>query len=99
MLSPAMFTSGLLTDPKTENSCHVGWGNITGLGENITCAGILGVAGTGPFRYIETMANGDVKFDRNAAYWRSTPHVETIIVKNYTDHATMMAALLDGSLD
>merc|ERR1719424_1809146 len=53
MLSPAMFASGISTDPKTENSCHKPWGNITGLGETITCAGIKDVSGTGPFRYIE----------------------------------------------
>jgi len=99
MLSPAMFASGISTDPKTHNSCHKGWGNITGLGQTITCAGIKGVAGTGPFRYMETLPSGDVKFDRNAAHWRSAPQVETIILKKYADHAAVMAALLDGSLD
>merc|ERR1712194_407553 len=99
MLSPAMFASGLSTDPKTENSCHKGWGEITGLGETTSCAGIKGVAGTGPFHYIETMPNGDVRFDSHAAHWRSAPQVETIIVKKYADHAAVMAALLDGSLD
>jgi len=99
MLSSAMFASGLSTNPQTENSCHTGWGNITGLGETITCAGIKGVAGTGPFQYIQTLQNGDVTFDRHVAHWRSTPQVETIIVKKYADHAAVMAALLDGSLD
>jgi nickel transport system substrate-binding protein len=99
MLSPAMFQSGLTTDPKTQNSCHVGWGAITGNGETITCAGIKGVAGTGPFKYIDTKTNGDVQFDRHAAHWRTMPQVETIMVKKYADHAAVMAALVGGSLD
>jgi len=99
MLSPAKFASGSTTDPKTQNSCHAGWGSITGNGETITCAGITGASGTGPFRYIETLSNGDAKFERNAAHWRSAPQVETIILKKYADSSQVMAALLAGSLD
>jgi len=57
------------------------------------------VSGTGPFRFVETMGNGDVKFDRNADHWRSIPQVEAIILKKYADHSAVMAALLDGTLD
>ena len=98
MLSPTMFANGASTDPTTHNSCHAGWGSITGNGETITCAGILGVSGTGPYRYNETLPNGDVRFDRNEAH-RSQPKVETIIVKKYASHADVMAALQDGTLD
>merc|ERR1712226_89690 len=99
MSSPAMFASGSSTDPKEENSCHEGWGVIEALGETITCAGIKGVAGTGAFRYVQTMGNGDVTFARNADHWRAMPQVEHIIVKKYESDAAVMAALLDGSLD
>jgi ABC-type transport system substrate-binding protein len=99
MLSGAMFANGLTTDPKTHNSCHKGWGTITGNGETITCAGIKGVAGTGPLKYIDTKSNGDAQFDRHAAHWRAMPQVETIIVKKYKDHLAVMAALLGGTLD
>ena len=98
MLSPTMFANGASTDPTTHNSCHAGWGNITGNGETITCAGILGVSGTGPYRYTETLPNGDVRFDRNEAH-RSQPKIETIIVKKYASHADVMTALQDGTLD
>jgi len=104
MLSGNMFANGLTTSPKTHNSCHKGWGTngaIEGLGEKIVCVGIKGVSGTGPWKYVETTANGDVKFVRHAAHWqvRSTSSVDTIIVKKYADHAAVMAALVGGSLD
>ncbi|CAE7263627.1 nikA [Symbiodinium natans] len=99
MLSPAMFASGISTDPMTENSCHAGWGSITGNGETLTCAGVRGVSGTGPFKFVETLPNGDVRFDKHADYWRGEPQISQIIVKKYSGHAAVMAALLDGSLD
>eukprot|EP00933_Yihiella_yeosuensis_P026963 TRINITY_DN20915_c0_g1_i1.p1 TRINITY_DN20915_c0_g1~~TRINITY_DN20915_c0_g1_i1.p1 ORF type:complete len:611 (-),score=116.45 TRINITY_DN20915_c0_g1_i1:192-1862(-) len=99
MLSPTSFANGMSTDPKTHNSCHKGWGNITGLGETIQCAGIRNASGTGPFRYIQTLTNGDAKFERNTAHWSSVPQVETVLLKKYADHAAVMKALLDGSLD
>jgi len=99
MLSPAMFVNGGTTDSSTNNSCHAGWGTIEGNGATITCSGIKGVSGTGPFKFIETMSNGDVKFERHTDYWRLRPQVETLIVKKYANHGAVMAALLDGSLD
>lgn len=99
MLSPAMFASGASTNPKSENSCHAGWGSITWLGETIVCAGVKGVSGTGPFRYVETLSSGDVQFERNENHWHSKPEVETLMVKKYESHAAVKEALLDGSLD
>jgi ABC-type transport system substrate-binding protein len=99
MLSPASFVSGITTDPVTQNSCHVGWGTITGNGQTIVCAGILSASGTGPFKYIATNPNGDVQFDRNVNYWRGAPQVDTILLKKYATHAAVMSSLLDGSLD
>ncbi|CAE7455425.1 nikA [Symbiodinium microadriaticum] len=99
MLSPAMFASGLTTDPTTENSCYSPGRVVTNLGETITCAGTRGASGTGPFKFIETLANGDVRFDRHSEYSGGEPQIERIILKKYDSHSEVMAALLDGSLD
>jgi ABC-type transport system substrate-binding protein len=99
MLSAAKFVNGITTSATTNNSCPSGWGTITGNGQTITCSGITGIAGTGPFRYIETMTNGDAKFDRFVDHWRSVPAVETMLVKKYATADEVMAALLAGSLD
>ena len=48
MLSPASFVGGAASDPLTQNSCHAGWGSITGNGVTLTCAGITSPSGTGP---------------------------------------------------
>lgn len=97
MLSPTMFASGISTSPVTENSCHAAWGTISGLGEDITCAGIRGISGTGPWKYMETQPNGDVQFERHGTVTGS--QVQKIIVKKYSSHSEVMAALLDESLD
>jgi ABC-type transport system substrate-binding protein len=99
MLSPTMFQNGITTSPVTDNSCHKGWGSITGLGETITCGGIKGASGTGPFKYVKTETNGDALFNRNTDWWSTVPQVETMLVKKYASAAAVMAALLDGSLD
>jgi len=99
MLSPNSFVNGISTSPKTHNSCHKGWGNITGNGETITCAGITSVSGTGPFSYVETLGNGDATFNRHAQYWHSVPEVESIVVKKFATSAEVMAALQAGTLD
>ena len=99
MLSPAMFASGITTDPTTENSCYSPGRVVTGFGQTITCAGILGPSGTGPYKFVETLTNGDVRFDRHSDYWGGEPQIAQIIVKKYSSHFEVMAALLDGSLD
>ncbi|CAE7342084.1 nikA [Symbiodinium sp. CCMP2592] len=99
MLSPAMFASGLTTDPTTENSCYSPGRVVTNFGETITCAGTRGASGTGPFKFVETLSNGDVRFDRHSEYSGGEPKIERIILKKYDSHSEVMAALLDGSLD
>merc|ERR1711966_215617 len=101
MLSPASFWSGPTTSPTTENSCHAGWGKITGLGETITCMGLKqdSAFGTGPWKYDGTQANGDAHFSRNTDHWFGSPQVEKIVVKKYADAAAVNKALLDGTLD
>jgi ABC-type transport system substrate-binding protein len=99
MLSGPAFKNGITTDPNTANSCHAGWGTISGNGDTITCAGIIAVSGTGPFRFVETRTNGDAQLVAHTSHWRSVPQVTSIILKKYASHAAVMAALLDGSLD
>jgi ABC-type transport system substrate-binding protein len=108
MLSPTAFAGD--GDPLTSNSCHVGWGNITGADPNVTvnCAGIVNVSGTGPFKFDsrtpETLADGstvdgEVVFQQNTDYWAGTPSIETLVIKYYDTSDAVKAALLDGSLD
>jgi len=104
MLSPANFKNGAATDPKTHNSCHVGWndkdtGNIQGNGETIVCAGITGVAGTGPWKYDSTAANGDATFQRNINHWGTVPQVETIVLKKFATATAVFDALKAKTLD
>jgi nickel transport system substrate-binding protein len=100
MLSPKSFKG---TNPRTENSCEGIDDDYLdandGSGDKITCLGTSSAMGTGPFKYIETMENGDVKFERNTNHWRSTPQVEAIIVKKYSSNAAVMDALLAKNLD
>jgi nickel transport system substrate-binding protein len=98
MLSPASFKNGPSTDAMTENSCNVE-ASDDDYHEGVTCAGITGPSGTGPYQYIETMPNGDVKFKSNSAYWRGAPQILEITVKKFQTNDGVMAALLDGSLD
>jgi nickel transport system substrate-binding protein len=98
MLSPNKFVNGLTTNPTTHNSCHAGWGSITGNGQTITCAGIIAPSGTGPFVYAGTAYNGDVMFNKNTQHWRAAPQVD-LVVKKYANSAEVMAALVNGSLD
>lgn len=110
MLSPAMFVDGLDSDPYTQNSCHVGWGNVTLEGSQpVVCAGILGVSGTGPWKHEGPVTElGDEGpemteevFQRNADHWAGATAggVERLRLVRYPDHAAVKQALLDGSLD
>ena len=94
--------NGLTTDPLTHNSCHKGWGNITGNGKTLSCAGTLGVAGTGAWSYLGTDGAGDAKFQRYADWWKSAPSstsIEFLTAKKFSTHSAVKAALVLGSLD
>ena len=107
MLSPAMFVGGLESDPYTQNSCHVGWGNATLEGATtVVCAGTLGVSGTGPWKFEGTVVDeagetAEATFSRNADYWGAAPAggVEGMRLIRFPDHKAVKQALLDGSLD
>jgi len=114
MMSPNMFVGGLESDPLTQNSCPVGWGNVTDSGITVICAGIIGggvneggtVSGTGRWKYVEVETDDDglvkeVHFTINDNHWDapSGNHVTQMVVVSYPSHASVKAALLDGSLD
>tara|TARA_B110000208_G_scaffold162960_1_gene199605 strand:+ start:328 stop:2226 length:1899 start_codon:yes stop_codon:yes gene_type:complete len=107
MLSPLKFVGGASSDPITQNSCPTGWGNVTGNSVTITCAGTLGIAGTGRWSYTSTTndGNGDlasVLFARNTNHWdvgAGTDVVNNVRLVRYADHAAVKAALLANSLD
>ncbi|KAL3933587.1 MAG: hypothetical protein SGBAC_010328 [Bacillariaceae sp.] len=108
MLSPLSFKGD--ADPYNNNSCHAGWGTIedaTG-GQAVVCAGIDGIAGTGPFKYesrksvvldADTTIDEEVVFLQNPSYWDGSPAIETLTIKYYETPNQVKAALLDGSLD
>lgn len=105
MLSPSKFVGGLSSDPLTQNSCHKGWGSAT-LGDvTVECAGTLGVAGTGRWKYTETVndASGDLQevvFERFAEHWGpASGDVEVLRLVRYEDHAAVKTALLRGEID
>merc|ERR1711912_8021 len=111
MLSPASFVGGAMSDPLTQNSCHVGWssdGPIEGNGASLTCAGITSVSGTGPWKYDSATgttfeADGEtvdfVTFTKHSDYWGGAPSLDSIRVQRFSDSASVKAALIDGSLD
>jgi ABC-type transport system substrate-binding protein len=105
MLSPAKFRGGLASDPLTQNSCHVGWGNITAGSVTVNCRGILGAAGTGRWKYNETKPNSsnvqEVVFDRYAGHWETAPGdaVDRLRLVRYASHAAVKSALIAGTLD
>jgi ABC-type transport system substrate-binding protein len=114
MISPKSFVNGNSTDHHEANSCKLDWGEIDGadLAENVTCAGINGPYGTGPFvfasRVTENVTTEDgtitavdkrVTFTANADYWDGAPAVQQLDVVYYDSSASVKSALLNGDLD
>jgi ABC-type transport system substrate-binding protein len=100
MLSPANFKG----DAVTANSCPEGWGTVS----DITCAGVSGMSGTGPFVYSDrtsrkvdddTTVDDKVIFLRNENYWGGASDVEELHVVRYETSDDVKKALYDGTLD
>jgi ABC-type transport system substrate-binding protein len=101
MLSPAMFVGGAASDPLTQNSCPTGWVNAT-LGDvTATCAGTLGISGTGRWAYDSTEDDGTVVFNLHADHWDGSPADAAQVMRlvMYADNAAVKSAMMDGSLD
>ena len=105
MLSPAAFAEGVDSDPYTHNSCHVGWGTIESDGgsNDVVCAGIASVSGTGPFSLESRTTVNDIDkeviFTTNKDYWNGEPAFDTLKVVHYEDSNEAKTALIDGELD
>jgi nickel transport system substrate-binding protein len=103
MLSPTAFAEGVDTNPNTHNSCHVGWGTIASENDDVVCAGIAYVSGTGPFSLESRNTEGDIDteviFTANSNYWNGAPAFDTLKVVHYNDSNEAKDALIDGDLD
>ncbi|KAG7346565.1 nickel ABC transporter, periplasmic nickel-binding protein [Nitzschia inconspicua] len=114
MISPAAFINGNSTDPTSHNSCRVDWGIIDGndFSEDVVCAGINGIYGTGPFAYDSretvtiTTSEGEQKevddevvFTAFEDYWGGAPAIKRLEVKRYQTSEEVKTALLSGELD
>lgn len=111
MLSPMAFMGS--RSPTESNSCPVNWGTVVSStsGNNVTCAGIANISGTGPFMFSSRIVSDDlstegadliddqVVFVRNDKYWGGQPSIERLVVQRYDDAAAVKAAILDQSLD
>ena len=82
MLSPSKFVGGFNSNPRTQNSCPTSWNgkNLTGNSVTVTCAGIIGISGTGRWKYVKTWYNehgnvtNAVLFERNTDHWEPVPN-------------------------
>lgn len=114
MISPAAFVNGNSTDPISANSCSLDWGVIDGkdVAEDVICAGIAGIYGTGPFVFDsrdtvtitndageEAEADNEVVFSAFEDYWGGAPAVKRLEVKRYETSEAVKAALTSGELD
>ncbi len=55
--------------------------------------------GTGPFRFMETNAQGEVLLEANPNYFATKPAMARIVMKPYSDQNVMSQALMFNSLD
>ena len=105
--SAATFKNGLDTDPTTENACIPGafGASYTHIEESVTCAGLSGSIGTGPFKLVTldqeeaadgTLTDNKVVFGRHEEYWGQKPDIETLELVRYetTDEVRVLHALL-----
>ena len=106
MMSPNAFVQvGNTTDSFKANSCHLDWGTVNGadVQEEVKCAGIKSISGTGPFKYgSKEEADGlttRVVFEANKNYWGGAPDIERLEVVRYATSDQVKKALLDGELD
>ena len=103
------FAQGLNSHPDLHNSCNPGdFGSRWAYLElNVTCAGLAGPYGTGPFKFANrTYLAGTndtvdemVYFDRHDQYWGGAPGIETLVIKHFEDTTAVYDALASGELD
>mmetsp|Transcript_10549 Transcript_10549/g.25465 ORF Transcript_10549/g.25465 Transcript_10549/m.25465 type:complete len:297 (-) Transcript_10549:79-969(-) len=105
MISPNAFVAGNATDPLAQNSCHLDWGTVDGteFKEEVNCAGIQDVSGTGPYKLFDkdTSDGSDnrVIFDAHEDYWGGAADIKRLEVVRYATDGEVKDALLSGELD
>lgn len=55
--------------------------------------------GTGPYRFKEARANGDIVLIANEDYFRGRPNIDSFVVKSFADQNIMNEALMFNSID
>lgn len=104
MISPLAFP-GNVSDPTQANSCHVDWGTIdsTEFVENVTCAGIESIAGTGPFKFVSKVTKDGVDdlvvFAANEGYWNGAPAIKQLEVVRFITQEAVKEALINEEID
>ena len=107
MISPNAFVTNEnnATDALGANSCHLDWGIIdqTEFNEEVKCAGIQSIAGTGPFKFLskESADGADTRviFTAHENYWGGVSAVKRLEIIRYVSSAAVKQALLSGELD
>lgn len=106
IVSAGAFANGVDSDPLLENSCNSGefGSKYDYLEDTVTCAGLNGPYGSGPFKYVTKETNADgidtkVVFAKHDEYWGAEPGIEELHVVYYEDTDAVEKALMDESLD
>src|SRR5262245_48229044 len=55
--------------------------------------------GAGPYKFVSQKEGIEIVLEAYEGYWRKTPHVKTMIMRNIPDDATRLAALKTGEAD
>jgi peptide/nickel transport system substrate-binding protein len=55
--------------------------------------------GTGPFRFVDANAQGELLLEANSGYYGAKPTIERMVMKAYSDQNVMSQALMFNSLD
>ena len=55
--------------------------------------------GTGPFVFDSYSAGDQITYTKNADYWGDQPNYDTLVVKQYSEESTRVAALQAGDID
>lgn len=105
--APSAFAQGINSDPDTHNSCNSGdfGSKYAYLEDTITCAGLKGPWGTGPFKLATQVTDSSTGIDTEAVfarhddYWGTVPSIEFLHIKHYETQADVEKDLLSGDLD
>ena len=55
--------------------------------------------GTGPYKFVSWVKDGDLVMEANPNYWGSAPKVKKVIIRSIPESGTRVAALLSGDVD